>query len=374
MSSDESKLGIALQAIADANQDEISGVAMCTDYVGAEIFVAQPTASVSNAVAAVQAKYPNLPVTTVLVAAGLTAELAAERRVTTQMGSTVAVVAPDIYAGGLSVTMAPSTSSSSSTGVQTSGSPSSPATQQVNSAATANGTVSMPVKVLGPDGSTLANFDTRLADSQPYKMGDRIYTATVGCSAGVPIIYGGVRYVLTAGHCTGSTWYNDYNLFGTQYTTAYPGNADIYGDWKLLGGQTYKTSLYSGAVSSSSQLSITGANWSTRPYGYQMCTSGDITGSICRYFVFDSYASITIDGVTSDNQNVMFHDSTGTGNSSDSNGAQGGDSGGPCYYSDGAGGAIVAGTLKGGTTGTNPYYYCTQLSGVRAWKSSVTVG
>lgn len=55
---------------------------------------------------------------------------------------------------------------------------------------------------------------------------------------------------LTAGHCTNSTHYNNGNYVGSTFTTAYPGNTDIYGDWKLIDGRDYAHALYSQGVSS----------------------------------------------------------------------------------------------------------------------------
>lgn len=69
----------------------------------------------------------------------------------------------------------------------------------------------------------------------------------------------------------------------------------------------------------------------------------------------------------------LRHDTTG-GSGSDTNAALPGDSGGPCYYTDGAGGVIVTGILSSSDTMVSARYRCTQLSGVRAWNASAVLG
>jgi hypothetical protein len=355
-----SVFGDARQAISDANRDMISGVAMCSDYSGATVFVANPIPSVLEQLSAVGSKFPGFQLDVKNVAAGLTAQLAASDRVTAMEDSTSTLsgVSADMYSGGLEVRVQPSAWPASDA-----------LKSRINSAATANGAIRMPVTLT--TGPGLHNFTTRLADTQPYYGGDEIRGATGICSAGVPILVNGVHAMLTAGHCTDSSFTNNGHAFGSQYTTAYPGNADIYGDWKLLSGESYGLRIFSGAVSSSSTLPVSGANWGARNNGLQMCTSGATTGSICRYFIFRSFAKELIEGVWTNNLLEMTHDSTGTNLYEDLDGADHGDSGGPCYYSDGAGGVIDAGIVQGGG---DYVYTCAQLSGVRAWKSGASLG
>jgi hypothetical protein len=217
---------------------------------------------------------------------------------------------------------------------------------------------------------------TRLGDSPPWWMGAELrYNTSYYCSAGVPITTNGTRRLLTAGHCTGSTFTNNGNVVGTTYTTTYPGNAHMYGDWKLIQGSTYGTRVFSGIMSSNDSLPISGANYGGRPEGLQMCTSGRTTAQICRYFAAGSYATHTVNGVTSNYQQRMYHDGNLDGYA-DRSGFDLGDSGGPCYYSDGSGGVVVNGIVKGFTkpsTGAIEYY-CTQLTGVRYWDAGSYVG
>jgi len=201
------------------------------------------------------------------------------------------------------------------------------------------------------------------------------YNTSNVCSAGVPITTNGTRRLLTAGHCTGSTFTNNGNVVGTTYTTAYPGNAHIYGDWKLIQGSTYGMRVFNGIMSSNDNLPISGANYGGRPNGLQICVSGRTTAQTCRYFVTGSYETFTVNGVTANYQLRMYHDGDLDGYG-DRSGWESGDSGGPCYYSDGSGGVIVNGIVKGRITPTTGAitYYCSQLTGVRYWDASAYVG
>jgi streptogrisin C len=150
----------------------------------------------------------------------------------------------------------------------------------------------------------------------------------------------------------------------------------MYGDWKLIQGSTYGTYVFSGDLLSNDALPITNANYGARPDGSQMCTSGRTTAQICRYFVSGSYLTHTVSGVTSNYQLRMYHDGNLDG-SADRSGFEPGDSGGPCYYSDGSGGVVVNGIVKGRTIPDYPNpitYFCTQLTGVRYWDAGSYVG
>lgn len=116
---------------------------------------------------------------------------------------------------------------------------------------------------------------TRRNDSAPYYGGAQISGPST-CSIGVPIKIGSARRILTAGHCGAGAFYNSgtSRYVGNTYTTTYPGNADIYGDWQLLAGSTYSLHLYSGSLTSSSYLSIVGGNWGARSEGKSVVLLG----------------------------------------------------------------------------------------------------
>ncbi|KQQ93025.1 hypothetical protein ASF62_14760 [Leifsonia sp. Leaf325] len=98
-------LGDALQALADAHQDQVAGVAYCSDYSGVAIFVASPDAALLAAIDGIAADSGNLAVGVQEVAAPLTDLLPL---VSTVMGSpalegSVTGGGPDVYTGGLRI-------------------------------------------------------------------------------------------------------------------------------------------------------------------------------------------------------------------------------------------------------------------------------
>lgn len=356
-------LGSALQTIVDAHTDQTTGVAFCTHYEGAAIFVVAPGDDLLQEIANVALEYPDLRVI-IRQSGGSISELftvGAELLKNPVMQGIIVGVAPDMCSGGLLVTVA-----------QEEWPLSVKNERLINDTVEAANGSPLPVKYERGGRSELS---TRAVDSQPYWMGGELTYGSSACSSGVPIILDGVRRLLTAGHCTGSTFYNNGNFVGSTYTTSYPGNADFLGDWQLIQGSTYAARVFNGPLDSNSSLSISGAVWGGRPNGSGICNSGRTTGQICRYYVLSSYASFTWSGVTTGPLLRMKHDSTGTGTGADSNGWRPGDSGGPCYFSDGNEGVTAAGIVTGRDV-FQPYeiYYCTQLTGVRSWNSTATVG
>lgn len=350
----------SLQALVDANPDVATGVAYCSRYEGVAVFMSpgadQP---LLDEIDAIRQSAPDQVVFVSQVAASLSELLDASSQIIDTNG--VVSVTPDITIGGLSI------------GYDKNVWASADALQaKLPAQAEAARGKAMPLRFAE---ERAPEDTTRRADSEPYYMGAELAYGTSVCSAGAPITINGSRKLLTAGHCTGSSFTNNGNLVGTTYTTAYPGNADIYGDWKLIDGKSYGTRVFSGSLSSSESLQISGANWAGRPAGSGVCSSGRTTAQICRFVVQSSYGTITSSsGVTANHILRMYHDSdmNGTG---DNSGFAGGDSGGSCYYSDGSGGVTLTGIVKAvldPASGPN-VYYCTQLSGVRAWNSSVTV-
>jgi streptogrisin C len=223
-----------------------------------------------------------------------------------------------------------------------------------------------------------AERSTRTNDTSPYYGGARLNYGTTGyCSAGVPIKTGGVTRLLTAGHCPTGIFTNNGTTVGMMYTTSLPGNAHIYGDFQLLGSTTssYGSRVFSGVMSSSSSLAITGGNWTNGSVGQAVCVSGATTAQTCRYYA-TNWGRITDfnDGIMTYPLVEMRHDSTG-GSGYDSNGFLPGDSGGPCYWSDGNGGVIATGIVTGGlpNAGGTTAYFCSQLKGVRAWNSGAVI-
>lgn len=108
------------------------------------------------------------------------------------------------------------------------------------------------VRVYLAEGYPGEHDGTRRNDSQPFYGGAQLDAQGAYCSLGVRILRGGVRYALTAGHCAPDQsgpqdFYNasgGARYVGTTHTTAYPGNAHLYGDWKLLKNPAYPMSGY----------------------------------------------------------------------------------------------------------------------------------
>lgn len=354
--------GDALQELADRNQDTTTGVSYCSNYEGVAIFVTTPNLDLLKQISEIENKYPNVPVHTTEVQASLAELLNIISNVFKEFGDSAKIVdiGPHMYSGGLDI------------GISGEAWPlSSDMQRNINSLIEQIHGSSVPL-IFYESGAPVDS--TRKADSSPYWMGAELISGGAACSAGVPIYVAGSRKLLTAGHCTGTSFTNNGTVVGTQYTTSYPGNQNIYGDFKLLQGKSYALRVFSGSMSSNASLPISGGTWGARPNGSGMCVSGRTTAQTCRYFVSGTYRTFNGAG----HQVRMYHDSNLDG-LGDNNGWQPGDSGGPCYHANGGGGVIVNGIVKGRTlpivgAGNATTYWCTQLSGVRAWNSSAYVG
>ncbi|ALJ21355.1 hypothetical protein AOA12_16175 [Microbacterium sp. No. 7] len=178
---------------------------------------------------------------------------------------------------------------------------------------------------------------------------------------------------MTAAHCFGGSGVHPASeaSVGNQYTTTWTGSLDAYGDWKLLYGSTYANHVFSGAISGptmSSSLPIVGINWNPLAIGSGLCTSGRTTGQICRYWVKGTTLRRKIEGYWIRHLVWLRHDGTAPYDGEDSDGFRPGDSGGPCYYNNGSGGMIGAGTMTAENGSGGGYlFHCTQVSGLKAW-------
>lgn len=216
----------------------------------------------------------------------------------------------------------------------------------------------------------------RYDDYQRYFMGGSIISSSK-CTLGIPLIVDGKKAALTAGHCLGDNFATPKKkLVGSTLTTAYPGNANRFGDWKIIHKSTYAPKIFTGPANSSSTTHLPISGESKRRVGEEVCHSGATTGQICRYVVEDVDTYLIVDGIKSVHQTTMYHDSDRNGYS-DCEGFQKGDSGGPIYSAnpDKPGSVKVHGIVKGFYTnflGRCRYSY-TQLSGVKAWKPSIRV-
>lgn len=376
---DVSRLDSELNAMLASYPEIATGIAFCSNYDGLMLFVSSHSESSARSrldkeIERVSASYPDLDVYVTGVAASMSEIQDLATYLFDELGvQALTSIAPDIYSGGLSVELSPQEERALEERE-------SQISQMVESWSRDRGrSADIPVTVRIAE-AWVEPAATRAADLPPFRMGSRLnYGSGRACSAGVPLVYAGSRYLLTAGHCQSDSFTNNGYVVGRKYTTSYPGNAYRYGDWMLLGGATYSGYVYNGSLSSSSVLRISGAFWGSMSAGKDVCTSGTTTAQVCRYKVQASMVREVVGSVVTGHMVMMRHFGNLDG-IPDTVGLRPGDSGGPCYYSDGNGGVIAAGivTALSGDLGSSPVvyrnFYCTQLSGVRAWSGSPYYG
>lgn len=366
------EVGNDLQDIADTHPEAISGVSFCSDFSGVEIYVKGGDRRVDARISRVTKRNPTVLVHRRTAENSLNDLLVAQEEVREEAKGdsehAVAGIGPDIENDGLVVTV-DATPEDERELVD-------PTSRQAERLRTRLNP-RVPVRFRAARDSE--HSVTRLADAPPWTMSARIYSNSGGrCSLGVRIrLYkGGPKKALTAGHCRGTLFSNNNRIVGRQYTTTYPGNAIKYGDWKILDGSTYRMKVFtSGSLGAHKTMKVVGGSYGGRPNGSGICTSGGTTAQVCRYRVIGSYRIEDIEGVGQSHMLEMHHDTHWNGNS-DQGGFKKGDSGGPCYFASGDGVRVV-GVVTGRiqwpwTIGSS--YYCTQLSGVRAWAPNMRVG
>lgn len=366
--SEVTQLGVALETVANGNQDQIAGVALCSHYDGAAIFVKSSSGEILKEIEDIATKFTNQKIIIKDSKFSLDDLLSAQMKLMENQDvlNTITGIAPDIYNGEFLIDINPKVWAQTSV-----------YKTKIETAATTLIDSSMTLRFQQGGEGELSSRDV---DYAPHWMGAKLNGSSGGyCSSGVPIVIGGVRRLLTAGHCTSNTFSNNGQFVGSTYATAYPGNAKIYGDWKLLQGSSYaprvfRGSLSNGTLNNNDSWPITGAEWGVKALGSGMCSSGATTGQICRYYVSDFYKANSWSGVLTYPLTMLGHTSSGLPGFSDANGWKKGDSGGPCYFSDNAGGVKVAGIVTGRLSSGTTDYYCTQLSGLRSWSSSAYVG
>jgi hypothetical protein len=366
------QMGDKLSITAGDHPSQVAGISYCSDRQGMVVFIKSGASSVERLLREEAAAYPEFTfefqyvprsldemtqLTSKVVSAGL-AEQGLQG------------IGPDPYTGGVTIEVLVSAGTEAPE----------EATAKAEAAVKAIIGEDVPVATTTATSEFVSSYNRYDDDAQPHYMGAAIcsssgsctVSASGRCSSGVPITVNGTKTMLTAGHCTASRFYNNGAYIGSQYTTSYPGNAGIYGDWKLVYQHSYALKTYAGGLYDTTTLNINGANWGVRAIGSGICTSGSTTGQACRFFVTATGATRTVSGVTTGRLTIMRHDSSG-GSGSDTNGFRPGDSGGPCYYANGTGNVAVAGIVTG-LSADHYTYLCTQLQGVRAWDSGAALG
>lgn len=244
-------------------------------------------------------------------------------------------------------------------------------------------------------GTTSTVYGDRNSDYAPFQAGGIVNPS--GCTLGPRVRLNGQEMLLTAGHCGAASVYTSGSgtnlVIGWRYTTSWPGNADIYGDWQLLYGRDYSDWVFNGApFNDTSSLRGTGLNLGWRATGTFLCSTGMTTGQWCRQRILYNDSSYTASGVTVrklyqttlDNNDPLTYGRclyTGQNGKAPDGYDRGGDSGGAAYHSNGTTPNTV--TYDGLTSGmswthsnpVDPTWYCryfyTSLIGVKAYAPTI---
>lgn len=357
-------------------ESAVAGVAYCSNYDGIAAFLPAGASHLKESLAAVAAKHQ--PFTLHLFDVSRTTDemLALMDKLDFDwLEAGIAGLAPDFYTGGLVVTVLLDGGS----------------IEKAVGAVTAVLGTDIPLRIAW---GGIGEPSTRYVDPAPHTMGAAICPSTAStcntgtggrCSMGVPVVVQSQKMMLTAGHCISSTYRNSGVTVGSTHTTTVSPSttshtSDRLGDWKLLKGASYSLRVYND-FNGTSRLNITAANWDLVSVGQGICVSGSTTGQTCRYYVMTRNASSSwthpagnLGTYPVGRLTLMRHDSTG-GSGFDANGWDHGDSGGPCYYAAGNGvTAMGIVTGRGWDQWNRRTYYCTQLSGLRAWAPAAQLG
>lgn len=361
-----------LSEVFGSHRDSWAGVSFCRDYSGILVYVVDVNDPSVGLIDSIAKKYPDVKIHVVRVKYSSLQLEAAQEALLERDSSPTLVVSPDPQRGRVLVEGSVNMVDSGSARVRSVKIPSMSRARSVEKVPKPE----VPVlyvrgELNGQDAATRGN------DTAPFTAGADIRSEGLMCSLGPRVKVKGKYMMLTAGHCPGGTHYTPFKKsVGNQYTTAYPGNANKYGDWKLISGKSYSGNVYNSGNASSSRHVGVGLNLGGLAKGRGLCTSGRTTGQLCGFVVNSTYASVRIDGVSANHQ-TKISKREGRINSHGCNGFRGGDSGGPAYYNNGSGKMIYAGLVKGTTwwkAGSQKRctYYVTQLSGVRKWAGAVS--
>lgn len=155
------------------------------------------------------------------------------------------------------------------------------------------------------------------------------------CSAGFNLRSGSTYYLLTAGHCSGDTWFDDGVAIGTTSASSFPGD-----DYKLIRiGNVSAVGPQGTVLYNSGTYDVSAAG--QPPVGSTVCRTGSTTGTRCgsvqSYNATVNYVEGSVGGLV--RTNVC---------------AEPGDSGGPLFAANGVAVGITSGgsgnCRTGGTT------------------------
>lgn len=188
-------------------------------------------------------------------------------------------------------------------------------------------------KTIEREAGVVTDAYSRRADTPAFWGGSSITNSGRLCSAGFIVQKGGVRFMLTAGHCFAvgaNVLTTDGGLSVGSVTQRGPiPQSPVGWDMELVGGSSYGTFIYSGGTNSSTARQVVGASDPVVGFtGY--CHSGQTTGEHCGHRVDSVNAQVcTQTGCKS----PVIAWSLGTM-------IQGGDSGSPFYLPSGTGASI----------------------------------
>lgn len=168
-------LGTALQEVLGQHPDKITGVALCSHFEGAAVFLASTNEDVDQAIAGIAAKHPDLKVMTRDVGAPLSTLSTTGMKLlqSPDMKGLLVGAGPNMYTGGLLITIAPDHGPLSDDDQRLIDS----AVQSINGS-------SLPL-VYEQGGK--AELSTRKVDVPPHYMGSELnFGAGSSCSAGCP--------------------------------------------------------------------------------------------------------------------------------------------------------------------------------------------
>jgi hypothetical protein len=265
-----------MSGVKEAHRDAVAGVAYCYDYGGVAVMVAEQTSELMKEIEAVAARYPSLRVDVRPAAAGAepVAEISRVLIAESEFAGSVTLAGLDSYKGGLKVGVRPEALNIKGGAI---------GSETIHSWVLKNYGLDLPVQL----GASLGMRTTsRAVDGPAYYMGSKIVSNPGGrqCSSGIAVkgvgISGNGIGLLTAGHCAYADYWNGSGsaLVGHQFTTSYPSNAQMYGDFKILSGSTYNNRIWTGGVTGTDTMPIVSANWQTLAEGRGVCTSGSEGG------------------------------------------------------------------------------------------------
>ncbi len=185
----------------------------------------------------------------------------------------------------------------------------------------------------------------RLADVAPFWGGGRINNGDNNaiCTSGFAVAAGGVRYMLTAGHCgrPGGSWQTGNDALTIGWATLEHVNHDLLLIPANVGGRIYDGGIGVGEFSKQ----VVGWGWAAP--GEYVCHSGSVSGATCGIRNTTGSFTATTCGNDAYGNYECYGDLVLAEKVDGATAARPGDSGGPVFTLSGANAVIAKGTLTG---------------------------